>query len=999
MSNKFQDNINAQLAANNHGLKWADKYLRGNQKKDTKRSLIQNRINLKRIAHAASVNAGAAIFGASQVGKSYMGNYLLASKSTPTRIYNSKGGSVGFLSSVNPTGNGKEATALITRFSTKNLCGANPDYPYQIVMLSPTDLVLVIVDSYFNDIDGQIVPDKEEIEAEIIRLDEKYASKPKCQDIISVDSIYEILEYFNGPYLSKRPDFKENLISTGFFENLGNLISSIPVDEWVNVFGFFWGHHPVLSEIFVKLIKATQRLKFSRKTFVGFEAIDKTEGTILHVDRLYELVGLNNLSEETVSTLEVAKVKNINVMTEDGNIVRNIPKDVFCAIAQEVDFTIADPTDSLSAAELESEKPMLAKMDVLDFPGARSREEIPVSNLGYDSAVTMIVRGKVAYLFNKYSSQYLISSLLFCQDERQAEVKSLPKLVGGWVEKTVGRTLDERTSFLNGVGGISPLLMIATKFNTYLRKDDSIMKEDREQAYYQMLVRWKRFASAIRNVAHIKGAEDSWFDQWTETRAFSAIFPLRAFLYSQYDGLYEGYKEKNDKIISEENGMSAEFKSYFSVLEDSFLDPELDFIRSHFDNPKKTWDSVTEIGSDGSRLILEYMKGVADKMSNMRNLIFERVLQSAFDSLISNLVRYYHDDNAATQLTKQRKTAGRLRMSMNILFGKDKELFSDLISRFVVDESNLHDVVLDTINAVDVVEETDNDALFAIRETAGISFNDPYEENLERLMAATFCDSIEELEAELANYELTIEQIITPNKIKNISIMIAEAVESKWKDSKLQPESYSDFMQRGMKEDQINDLLANLDALYSKKIKLSDIMAERIHSYVSGAISLDEMADMIADICAQIVNKFVTSMGAAYYSESDWQSISDIKDKLKLPGSLHRESFMPSRFNDKEIRNSLPDLLNAFDRPEARPKSNLIDQTSHMSNWIEFRRWMDLMEISFLATIGIPTYDVEMNDSLRNILKKYVLDSYALHKYAEANKKLSKLVSLKQTES
>lgn len=994
MSNILQDNIVAQIAANDHGIKWADRYLKGGSQKETKKSLIQNRINLKRIQYASSVNAGAAIFGASQVGKSYMSNYLLATETAPTRIYDTRGGSVGFLSSVNPTGNGKEATALITRFSTKNLCGANLDYPYQVAMLSPIDIILVIVDSYFNDIDGQIVPDKEKIIEEINRLNDKYQGRDKTQNIITIDSIYEIMEYFNGGYLSKRPDFRENLIATGYFENLGNIMESIPVEDWDNVFGFFWGHHQVLSEIFVKLIKTAKKLNFSTKAFVSFDAINKEEGTILHVDRLYELVGIDNLTEETMSTLEIARVKYINVLTEDGNVARNIPKDAFCAIAQEVDFTIADPTNPLSAKEIEAAKPMLAKMDVLDFPGARSREEIPVANLGYETAVTMIVRGKVAYLFNKYSAQYLISSLLFCQDERQAEVKSLPKLVGGWVERTVGHNMQERTGFLESVGGVSPLLMIATKFNNYLKKDDSIMKPNREQAYYQMLVRWKRFASAIRNVAHIKGADDSWFDQWSTNGAFPAIFPLRAFLYSQYDGLYDGYEEQNDVIISHEQSKSENFESYFSELESSFLDTELDFIQSHFVNPKTTWDSVTEAGHDGSLPILDYLKGVADKMSNMRSLLFKKVLRTSFDTLVANLIRFYHDDNAAAELEKQRKSASRIRLSMNILFGKDKDFFSDFINQLVIDEANLHDVVLDTINAVEVVEETDNDALFAIRESAGIDFNDSYEINLHRLMADIDCESVESLEAELEEYGLTIDQVISPYKAKNLSIMIAEAIESKWKESNLDPESFAAFSARGLKDAQLMSLLDNLSALFSKKINVAEKMAERIHPYVSGASSLDDLADMIADICAHMINKFVTSMGASYYSNDDWSAIASTKEQIKLTVSLHRDAFEKTNFDNKAIKASLAELFNAFDVADVKSTTKRSGQTSHMSNWVEFQQWMDLMEISFIATIGIPTYDVEKNDALRVVIQKYILDVPALRKSVESDKELTSMVTL-----
>ena len=55
---------------------------------------------------------------------------------------------------------------------------------------------------------------------------------------------------------------------------------------------------------------------------------------------------------------------------------------------------------------------------------------------------------------------------------------------------------------------------------------------------------------------------------------------------------------------------------------------------------------------------------------------------------------------------------------------------------------------------------------------------------------------------------------------------------------------------------------------------------------------------------------------------------------------------------------------------------------------------MDLMEISFMATIGIPTYDVEMNDALRNVIQKYILDVPALHKSVESDKDLITMATL-----
>lgn len=185
-----------------------------------------------------------------------------------------------------------------------------------------------------------------------------------------------------------------------------------------------------------------------------------------------------------------------------------------------------------------------------------------------------------------------------------------------------------------------------------------------------------------------------------------------------------------------------------------------------------------------------------------------------------------------------------------------------------------------------------------------------------------------------------------------------------------------------------------MDALFTKKINVAEKMAERIHPHVSGASSLDDLADMIADICAHMINKFITSMGAAYYSDEDWNAISRTKNQMKLAVSLHRESFENAVFDNRAIKDSLAGLFNAFDVADVKTISKRPGQTSHMSNWVEFQQWMDLMEISFLATIGIPTYNVEMNDALRTVIQKYILEAPALRKSVESDLELTSMLTL-----
>ena len=76
-------------------------------------------------------------------------------------------------------------------------------------------------------------------------------------------------------------------------------------------------------------------------------------------------------------------------------------------------------------------------------------------------ACEMILRGKVAYLFNKYSQQYLITNLLFCHHDVKSEVVTLSSLLKGWVENTIGETSEKREPMIEKkpwtTGGLSVL--------------------------------------------------------------------------------------------------------------------------------------------------------------------------------------------------------------------------------------------------------------------------------------------------------------------------------------------------------------------------------------------------------------------------------------------------------------------------------------------------------------------------------------------------------------
>lgn len=114
--------------------------------------------------------------------------------------------------------------------------------------------------------------------------------------------------------------------------------------------------------------------------------------------------------------------------------------------------------------ELLESKPFLEKTDLLDFPGARERWKQYEDDLSLPIIPKLLLRGKVAFLFNKYSTNYLINTLLFCHHHKISDVKDLPELLNRWIENFVGDSAQARQTFIDS-SKIPPLFIISTMFN------------------------------------------------------------------------------------------------------------------------------------------------------------------------------------------------------------------------------------------------------------------------------------------------------------------------------------------------------------------------------------------------------------------------------------------------------------------------------------------------------------------------------------------------------
>lgn len=991
--NTMNSVISAQIEANKAGLDWGKIYLNGTELRNARETLISNRINLRRIQYASNVNPAAAVFGESQVGKSYLVDCLLSSEKGVLKVFDGYGKEYGFIESINPLGGGKESTSLVSRFTTKKQWGDNDEYPIKAVLLSPIDVVLTLCDSFFNDVQNHQFPSREQMSEHITKMNERYSNMPVVQEYITEDEIYEMKEYFNLGVFDKGESFRDNLNELSFFETLANIIQAVSVDQWKDVFGYLWNNNPVLTDVFTRLIHTFRNLNFQRDVYIKMDAVLRVEGTILQVDRIYELFGITQKGDERV---EVAKVQDMDVWC--GNNAVRVRKSEFCALAAELIFKIDE--------ELEQEKTFLKELDILDFPGARSREKLDESLITEDMSCILLLRGKVAYLFNKYSQQYLISNLLFCHHKEKSEVKTLSTLLKGWIEGMVGKTPEKRDEFMR-IAEISPLFLVGTKFNLDLVRDsndDNGTDAEKEQAKNE---RWEiRF----NNLTKLIGENDKnkWFSEWTTGQSFKNLYLLRSYEYSCRSGIFAGYlAEEEDKLklnytedrkLVGEKEITDRYKNFLPALQQSFA--KHSFVKKHFMNPEKSWSEAVMCNHDGSDWIIENLTKSSTKALQSRVLQFNDKIHGCFASLCKVLRSFYHDDNSDKELAVALKSAGEIDMMLDVLFGKDKYFFSEFIEALLIREDQIHDQILDTIKAERVLTETDLQQLFAIRDRAKVDPELSYEENQRRVRDAYHYATNKELDERLKEINLTLDEIINPPVVKNLGRILVDAVEEYWFNTFMNLERFQEFVDRGLTEKAIKTLLVNMRVLYKDKLLVTDKITERIRPYIAAPEKLDDMADMIADICSEMINKFINTFGTAYFYDEIWQNLKDAVEHNHFNIKIESYDYGKIVMDEEKVRNNLGNVFDVFDNIDIVLNEVPVnkDKLAYFSNYQAYRQWTELMKIAFLATCGIPKYDINMNNALRVVLQQSIVERKELASLMQGAEDLLSLQSLKKAE-
>ncbi len=968
----------------NEGLEW----LKANKPETYDQSffpMINGRRRLLRQVNALTENPAIGAFGESQTGKSYQINTLLNRRDKRFMIKStSHPEGVGFVDRINPVGDDREATGVVTRLTSfkNNPDRYNADYPVIVKLLRPGQLATILVSGYYANIRDYQNYSDEQYRDISDRLLSSYKGRPEIKDAhMTEDDILDIKCYLND----YAPSASESIRRSKFFECVAKIIRRVPEGEWVSVLKYLWHENEAISRLFERLVNDMMRVGFVREVYVPLETVihnGDNKNTIMSV------ACLNGLDESDWSN----KSKIMVPVAGSGSELKEMcemPTCDLCAISAEVIFRIDpeyldetlsydyDPRRDGEAGHLPAasqrklaqtvDKSLLVDTDLLDFPGARSPEQQDKDNCvegrrdksGQSVLVKLFLRGKIAYLFNYYSQSHMMKVLLFCHHQKQSEVKNLHLLINQWVRDNVGATVSQRANTLRRTGGISPLMVVATKINI------DMTRKDMESLNSETAInnRWEdRFRTVLLD-AVLNWTNADWFKNWSAPgQSFKDTYLLRSYAYcactSQGNSMFEGYNVETSSPERELN-YSAD---YYRLLRRTFISNPS--VRELFFDPELAFDVASTVNNDGALYIIERMGKVAKAANDIRTEQMRSERNEIMDTVRKILESEYDPDDESAKLLQNIDTVSNIRWELDASCTEDNYYFGHLLQALQVTEVECLSVVHKLVNGTDMNEKLNNFREYQIIRQRCRNFEGcpDVESKWQRLMRAygwrTREQAQEKLDARNINTDILFADVLRP---KTNQVFIADHIMELWRDKVRSQELMNTFTGEGnfnpvLMKDLVKTLVDS-----AERLKLADFIADKIAPEVTIANIAQTKESLVADMMASIINGFVNDFGYSMLSAQQKSKARDVVKENDLPVYNYIEKERKSTYTHDE----LSDLF-------ASMEAGTGNLTESFDN--RYNEWIEYMTIAYIVHLKRSELRPEVNKALGDLIQQISFD-------------------------
>lgn len=909
----LKENINSNSTKLIETIKWVENNLKYEEKHELVLKLKNTLNTFKKVASNIDSKPVIAIFGGSQVGKSYLIKNLLSRKGQPFVIRNNNI-EYDFLKDINPPGVGAESTGVVTRFTINNEIKFD-EFPIKVKLISAKDILIIILDSFFLDLKKITTFDKsKELDAHIKIFESNYTNSK--QNTLTEFDVLEIKEYFEN-HLSKHTILFEGLKEARFFERIGKIINGFEYQEWKNIFEVLWNKNQYLSTLFSELISDLKILNFDSEAYLNFKEVIRGEGEILDVKRLKELYTC-----EKFTTLKKDNGEEIKI---------NVSK--ITALTAELVFTIP--------SELTDSKEFLKNSDLLDFPGARSRLAIEIEDINTDSIPDMLLRGKVSYLFNKYSDDFNINNLLFCTNDKQLDVNEIPSLLFNWIEKNIGGNALDRNNALKDAN-IPPLFVVFTFFNNQLKFDstnDFGYANDTLKLDYKWDTRFNRF---FQN--EIVTQTKDWHIDWTkDQKNFKNFYLLRDFKYSTDS--FEGYEE-----LGYEAEVKEERISFLNKLKESFLN--FNFVQNHFESPLDAWEIATKTNNDGSELIIDNLAQVSNnvtKTNHYINKINNLIVETKYE-----LNKHLHTDDLSIVRANNMKNLSEIQFSFNSLLAKDINAFNLFIKQISLQPVEIYNLLNENI-VVNVNEkslDTFDQSNILLSQYPELRKANSYEEVLDILKQNLGLSSNDDVESLLSNKGIQKENLFSKKETKSKAQYYTELVLNYWISKISNSSKLEYFITNGISQNSLDFFINHLSKIIKSR-GVKEKLERILNDVVSETNTNRGMEEFLAETFSLVINEFVFNFDINYFSD---------EELVELENLLTNNNFKFYKVTKDTNQKAIQDLF-----------ENNSDELSSVNKIIldKYNKWIEFFRISLVVNCGFVNYDEASNNQLKELINNY----------------------------
>ncbi|HTR86972.1 MAG TPA: virulence factor SrfC family protein, partial [Reyranella sp.] len=361
-------------------------------------------------------------------------------------------------------------------------------------------------------------------------------------------------------------------LRTDFWREAIDLAPRLSGRDRARLWSVLWYDFQPFTDLYLTLYEGLEKLDFAPEALLGMDALIPREKSIIDV------LTLDKLGADASDTLLVRPKR----ADGRGSVDARLPRSLVCALTAELSVAI-------------DEKPwdFFDHTDLLDFPGARSR--LKLANLedvakakgvaeGANPLRELLLRGKVAYLFQRYSSERELSAMLLCIPDGNQEVRDLSDMMTAWIDQTIGATPAERAKQKNA------LFLVLTKMDREFEQKAGETEESRR-------LRW----SARLGNSLVNNFRGEWPTNWNG-RAFDNSFWLRnPTVIDERLMDYQGGREV---------GIAEAFAQRAIELRGHFVE-NFD-VQRHFADAARAWDEAFRPNDGGVSYLVHSLTPVCD---------------------------------------------------------------------------------------------------------------------------------------------------------------------------------------------------------------------------------------------------------------------------------------------------------------------------------------------------------------------------------------------------